>query len=186
LTSLLLLHSTYLLLKVAFNRAEKARTLHLSASCTRIQTAWRRYARRRAYTIARAVVLVLQARARGRAARRRCRVARTLRATLRLQTFVRAAVQRRRYQCTRKAAICLQACTRCVVLRRRYQLRLRRVVRLQCLWRRRQARRQLLFLRAEAAKVSALQAQIDAFARRMKVSECLHAAVRWSLHALTA
>eukprot|EP00611_Tribonema_gayanum_P031887 TRINITY_DN9340_c0_g1_i1.p1 TRINITY_DN9340_c0_g1~~TRINITY_DN9340_c0_g1_i1.p1 ORF type:complete len:1500 (-),score=485.70 TRINITY_DN9340_c0_g1_i1:137-4636(-) len=155
----------------AFNRAEKGRTLFLGESCTKIQTAYRGYSKRRAYVIARSVITVLQAHAHGRATRRWYQATRRLNAAVKLQAFVRSRVRQRRYARLRVAALVVQTFVRCRLACRAYdQKRLRTIV-LQCQWRRKVARQELLLLKREAAKVSALQAQIEAFEKRFREKE---------------
>jgi myosin V len=160
--------------QTAFNRAEKARTLRLGVSCIKIQSAFRRFSKRRAFVIARAVVVVLQARARGRRARRQYIEKRLLHATLKLQTFVRASTKRQSYLRMQRAAVQAQAWQRAVIARQKYVQKRARTVVLQCIWRKKRARQYMLALKREAANVSALQAKIAAYEERMKVHYTLH------------
>ncbi|KAG5178804.1 P-loop containing nucleoside triphosphate hydrolase protein [Tribonema minus] len=123
---------------------------------------------RRVYVIARNVVMVLQARLRGKMARRWYESERNLRASIRLQTWIRMRMLRREYTWEKRASVRLQTFVRYRMLRRKYVTKRMRVIMLQCVWRRKLARQEMLLRKREAAKVSALQAQIMAFERRFK------------------
>jgi myosin heavy subunit len=157
--------------QTAFNRAEKARTLRLGVSCTRIQTAFRRHRCRQVFTRGRFAAVALQAYVRGRQARLRYLEARYLRATIRVQSFVRAALCCRQYARQLRASRRIQTCYRRHACSSKYSSNKLRTIALQCVWRRRKARRQLQFLKKEAAEVSSLQAKIKAYEDAMKAKE---------------
>ncbi|KAG5188336.1 myosin-like protein, partial [Tribonema minus] len=115
--------------------------------------------------------VLLQAHARGRATRRWYQATRRLNAAVKLQAFVRSRVRQRRYARLRVAALVVQTFVRCRLACRAYDRKRLRTIVLQCQWRRKVARQELLLLKREAAKVSALQAQIEAFEKRFREKE---------------
>ncbi|CAM9224876.1 unnamed protein product [Chrysoparadoxa australica] len=157
--------------QVAFNRAEKARTVRLTGSCVKLQTCFRRHRCSVAYTVCRLGTLRLQARVRGAAARRRVLKKRLLRATLILQTLVRRGCKRRQYLREKDAAIKTQAQARSYIARRSYLWDKARAVTVQCAFRKRKAVKLIAQLRKEAADVAALQAKIKAYEEQMKAKE---------------
>mmetsp|Transcript_19374 Transcript_19374/g.28663 ORF Transcript_19374/g.28663 Transcript_19374/m.28663 type:complete len:1499 (+) Transcript_19374:129-4625(+) len=154
--------------QVAFNRAEKARTICMADNAIKIQAICRGRYKRKAYLFAKAKFIILQARVRGGQARKRYKAARELRAAILIQTFVRCRIKRLKYLKQKQASIKVQTFYRFASARKKFVLTRHRLIIIQCRWRQKVAMRQLVELKKEAANVLSLQAQIEAFERKMK------------------